>query len=112
VSRLLGTALNLSLLFAFVGAMTLWTGAFWLITQVFGKAEGTSHNRRHELIGLRAQVTVPIDGNKPGMIAYTVSGSRQSLRAISEEDEPIPSGAAVRIRRIEENTALVVRVDG
>ena len=80
--------------------------------EIFGAGEATSHNRRESVVGLRASVTAPIEGARPGMVSYTVSGARQSLRAITEDEEPIPMGATVRIRKIDQNTALVMRIDG
>ncbi len=89
----------------------LWLVAYLIVTRLFGRAEGTSHNRREDLIGTRAKVTVAISGAKPGMVSYVVGGTRQSLRAITEDDEPIPIGAEVRIRRISEGTAQVMWID-
>jgi membrane protein implicated in regulation of membrane protease activity len=89
----------------------LWLVAWLIVTRMFGGAEGTSHNVRADLVGMRAQVTTRIEGAKPGMVAYEVAGQRQVLRAITDDDEPIPTGAAVRIRRVDESTALVMRIE-
>lgn len=89
----------------------LWLVAYLIVTRMFGGAEGTSHNRREDLIGTRAKVSVSISGSNPGMVSYVVAGTRQSLRAVTEDDEPIPVGAEVRIRRITDGTACVMRID-
>jgi len=89
----------------------LWLVAYLIVTKMFGNAEGSSHNRRQDLIGIRARVSVPINGSRPGMVSYVVGGTRQSLRAITEDEEPIPVGAEVRIRRIADNTAWVALID-
>ncbi len=111
VTRSVGFGGKLSLVYAFAAGIGLWVVAWWMITRVFGTAEGTSHNTWDDVIGLRAEVSAPIEGLKPGTVAYTVGGSRQSAKAISEDEALIPKGASVRIRRIENHTAIVSRVD-
>lgn len=98
-------------LFGTAGGYGLWLLAYLVITRFFGAAEGTSHYTRQDVIGLRGQVTAPIDGARPGMVACTVAGARQTVRAISDDEEPIPTGATVRIRKIENNTAHVMRIE-
>lgn len=102
---------TLRLMLGGVGGWSLWLIAYLIVTRLFGNAEGSSHNKREELIGVRAQVTAPISGSMPGMVSYVVAGTRQSLRAITEDEDPIPVGAAVRIRRIDNHTAYVMRID-
>lgn len=111
VSGLLQVPLLARLLYAVAGGGGLWLMAYLLITRMFGRAGGTSHTRREDLVGVRGQVTAPIARSQPGMVSYTVAGTRQSVRAITDEAEPIPTGALVRIRKIENNTAHVVRID-
>lgn len=102
---------GLRLLFSAASGWSLWLVSYLIVTRVFGYAEGTSHNRQEQCIGLPANVTAPIVGSQPGMISYTVAGARQTLRAITEQDEPIPVGSVVRIRRISANTAIVTTVE-
>jgi membrane protein implicated in regulation of membrane protease activity len=101
-----------SLIWAAAGGLGFYMFAYMFVGKVFGAGTATSHNRRDSLVGLRAQVTAPIDGSRPGMVSYTVSGARQSLRAITDDEEAIPSGAMVRIRKVEANTVHVMRIDG
>ena len=101
----------LSILIGTVGGLGMWSGAYYIITKVFLDAEVSSESKQEDMIGIQAQVTVPIDGKHPGMISYVSSGTRQSLRAITEDDELIPTGSVVRIRRIDNNTASVMRID-
>ena len=63
------------------------------------------------MAGVSGKITANVAGGKPGMVSYVVGGSRQSLPAVSEEEETIPTGSAVRIRRVVNNTAYVVRVE-
>ena len=81
------------------------------MTKVFGGAETTSHNTWDDLIGLYAEVTAAIDVGKPGLISFTVAGARQTSKAVSNEEEIIPRGASVRIRKIENHTAIVTPVN-
>jgi membrane protein implicated in regulation of membrane protease activity len=111
MSRYLGVLPAASLPYAGIGGLALWGSAFLIVSQMFGKAQGTSHNRRSDVVGLRGNVTAPIEGQRPGMVAFNVGGTRQQLRAVTEDEEPIPMGAEVRIRRVDEHTALVMRID-
>lgn len=96
-------------------AVPVGLGFWWisdnLVVKMFARAEGTSHNRRDHLVGLTAKVTAPIADGRPGMVAYTVAGSRQSLTAVCESEEPLPIGASVRIRSVRSNTAVVVPIE-
>lgn len=92
------------------GVMLYWVASL-IVVRVFGNAQGTSHNRREDLAGLRGLVTAPIDGQRPGMICYVVMGTRQSMRAVTEDGVSIPAGAAVILRRVEGSTAYVTPLD-
>ncbi len=111
LSGTVGATDTARLLYGFSGGFGLWMIAYLLISKMFGKAEHTSHTRADEGVGLRGQVVAPIAGDKPGMVQFIVAGTRQSLRAITEDDEPIPMGATVRIRRISNRMATVMRLD-
>ena len=110
MTRMMKVAPGTSALAAGIGGVAMWYSAWFLIAKVFGASEGSSHTRREEVLGMKGTVTAPICGSQPGMIALTVGGSRQQVRAITEEEEPIPVGAQVRIRRLENNTAQVIRL--
>ncbi len=111
VTRSLGFHVRLSLVYATAAGFGLWSLAWWIVKRLFGDAEGTSHNTWDDVIGLRAEVSAPIEGMKSGTVAYTVGGSRQTAKAISEEEELIPKGSIVRIRKIENHTVTVSRVE-
>jgi membrane protein implicated in regulation of membrane protease activity len=110
-SRILGANSGAATMCGLAGGGGLWLIAYMVITRFFGASEGTSHNKREELVGSRAHVTAPIVGSTPGMVSYVVGGTRQSLRAVTDDEEPIPVGATVRIRRIESHTARVIRIE-
>lgn len=111
LSHTLGAHTTASLLFAGAGGWGLWLMAYLIVTRVFARAGGTSHNKREDIVGLRANVIAPITGAQPGTVSYIVGGTRQSLRAISEDEELIPVGSTVRIRKVDANTAHVMRID-
>lgn len=111
VSRMAGAGIAGSLAGASAGGLSMWAGVFLIIRRMFGGSQGTSHYHREELIGCRGQATTPITADRPGMISITVGGTRQTVRALTDEEEPIPTGATVRIRKVEENTVRVTRVD-
>jgi membrane protein implicated in regulation of membrane protease activity len=110
VSRYLQMPAASAIAFAALGGFATWGSAWYTLTQVFGKAQGTSHNRQEELIGRKAVVSTAIAGSSPGMVTLEIAGSRQSVRAITDDDETIPNGAVVRIRKIEKSTVHVVRI--
>ncbi|NUQ71455.1 MAG: hypothetical protein HUU17_11630 [Chthonomonadales bacterium] len=111
LSRLSGAGFLPSLACGGVSGSMLYYYAWWLIVRVFGGAQASSHVRRSDLVGVRAEVMAPIAGTRPGMIAYTVAGQRQTARAIAEAGEELPVGTSVRIRKLSRDTAEVVRIE-
>jgi membrane protein implicated in regulation of membrane protease activity len=111
LGQFLGLPPSTSLICASAGGLGLYAFAYLFVAKVFATSQATSHNVREELVGTRARVTAPIAGLQPGMVSYEVGGSRQLLRAITDDEEPIPTGATVRIRKIDNHTAHVMRID-
>jgi len=111
LSRMLGAGVIGSTLWAGLGGWLTWLMTYSLVMSMFSKAGASSHYRSEDVVGIRGNVTTPIDGMRPGMVSYTMSGTHQTIRAISEDNEQIPSGVEVRIRKIENQMAHVVRVD-
>lgn len=109
-ARALGSGPAASALYACAGGMGLYWMAWSLITRFFGGAQASSHFCQEDAVGLRATVIAPIEGARPGMIACVIAGTRQRVRAVSDEEEVIPVGCTVRIRRIERETAHVTRL--
>ncbi|MGC8669321.1 MAG: NfeD family protein [Chthonomonadales bacterium] len=109
-ARALGSGPAPSLLYACAGGMGLYWVAWTVITRFFGAAQASSHFCQEDAVGLRATVIAPIEGGRPGMIGCVIAGTRQRVRAVSDEQEVIPVGSIVRIRRIEHETAHVTRV--
>lgn len=111
LSQFLGLPPTTGFICASAGGLGLYVFAYLFVAKMFAGSEATSHNIREELVGTRARVTAPIAGLRPGMVSYEVGGSRQLLRAITDDEEPIPTGATVRIRKIDNHTAHVMRID-
>ncbi len=109
LARMMKAAPGASAVAGAIGGIAMWYSAWFLIAKVFGES-GTSHTRREDILGLKGTVTAPISGNRPGMVSLTVGGTRQQVRAVTEDEEPIPVGAEVRIRRLDNHTAQVIRL--
>jgi hypothetical protein len=100
-----------SLLWAGLLGGAMYWGTTFLVARLFGAAQASSHMTQEGLIGMRALVTATIEGSHAGTICLTVKGTRAQLRAVTEENESIAVGAAVRIRRIEKGTAHVTLME-
>lgn len=107
LSRVTGAGILPSIACAGLGGSLLYGSARWLIVHVFGGAQASSHTRRMEIVGCRGTVVAPIAGNRPGMIAITLGGSRQTFRAISAGGEEISTGTCVRVRRVARDAVVV-----
>jgi membrane protein implicated in regulation of membrane protease activity len=90
---------RLSLVFATVGGAIISAIMFFLYSNVLIRSQGSSEVLRSELIGLEAEVTVPIGEMAPGQVSYETKAGRMSSVARSENNRPIPRGAMVRIVR-------------
>ncbi len=101
-----------SLAWAAAGGALMYYLSWWVIHDVFGGSQASSHTKRDELVGRTGVVMAPISGTHPGMVCYTIAGTRQSIPAITEDGIIIPVGTMVRIRRIDNRQAVVSRVAG
>ena len=108
-SRMAGAQPAPSLAFAGGGGLLLWGSAYLIVTKLFGGSQASSHVQRDAVVGMPARVVVPIAGSKPGMISLVLAGTHQTLRAISDDGQPIAAGTDVRVRRIVGGTATVTR---
>jgi membrane protein implicated in regulation of membrane protease activity len=90
-----GMSLVISLLsgVACSGLMYLFYSQFLI------RSQGSSEVRRGELVGLEAEVTVPIGENAMGQVTYLTKSGRMSSMARSADGEPIPRGRSVEIVR-------------
>lgn len=90
-----GMSLVISLLsgVACSGLMYLFYSQFLI------RSQGSSEIRHGELLGLEAEVTVPIGENATGQVTYLTKSGRMSSMARSADGRPIPRGRTVEIVR-------------
>lgn len=87
------------------GAIQLFVGSFLL------KSQGSSQLQVGQMAGKIAEVTVPIESQRNGQIAFVVQGRRATYRARSAGETEIPRGAQVEIVRVVGGTAVVRRLE-
>ena len=90
-----GMSLVISLLsgLACSGLMYLFYSQFLI------RSQGSSEVSRGELVGLQAEVTVPIGEGVTGQVSYHTKSGRMSSMARSLDGSPIPRGQFVEIVR-------------
>lgn len=98
---------RISLLWATGGALLIAGLMFLFYSQVLIRAQGSSEVRRRELIGIEAEVTVPISESSPGQVTYSTKAGRMSSMARSLDGSAIPRGQFVQIVRIIGQLVLV-----
>ena len=102
----LGTSLRL-LIAAGAGALGAAAALFVVARWAVPSAREDVVDARYLLQGHLARVTVPIQRDAPGEIAYEVEGSRYTARALTLDGSSLSSGTEVVIERIEEGLAHV-----
>jgi membrane protein implicated in regulation of membrane protease activity len=101
---------RLSLVMATVGAL-LTSGLVYLFySQFLVRSQGSSEVRQRELIGLYAEVSVPIGETALGQISYDTKAGRMSSPARSLNGQAISRGTFVQIARFIGQVALVTPI--
>lgn len=98
---------RLSLVFATIGALLVSALMFLFYSQVLIRSQGSSEVRRGDIVGLEAEVTVPIGVSTPGQVTYITKSGRMSSTARSATGQPIARGQFVQIVRLVGPQALV-----
>ncbi len=98
-TQLFNVTPGMSLLYSVLGGLACSGLMFLFYSQVLIRSQGSSEIRRSELIGLQAEVTVPISASAPGQVTYLTKSGRMSSMARSVDGEPIPRGQFVQIVR-------------
>ncbi|HNS50673.1 MAG TPA: NfeD family protein [Anaerolineae bacterium] len=89
-----------SLLIAAGGALLGSGLMFLLYSRVLIGSQASSQVQRRELIGLEAEVSVPIGEMSPGQVSYITKAGRMISIARSIDGQPIPRGQFVKIVRV------------
>jgi len=96
-----------SLLIATAGAL-LGSGLMFLFySRVLMGSQASSQVQRRELLGIEAEVTVPIGTTNVGQVSYVTKAGRMTSIARSLDGRPIPRGRLVKIVRVTGPQVLV-----
>ncbi len=90
---------RMSLLWAVVGGLASGSLMYLFVSQFLVRSQASSEMRRSELIGMEAEVTVPIGESSPGQVSYVTKSGRMSSMARSADGRAIPRGQFVTIVR-------------
>jgi len=96
-----------SLVWATGGAVVLSGLMFLFYSQFLIRSQGSSEVRASELIGLPAEVSVPIGEGATGQVAYNTKAGRMLSMAKAVDGGEIPRGQLVKIVRVVGHTVLV-----
>jgi membrane protein implicated in regulation of membrane protease activity len=92
---------------AVIGGLAVSGLMYLFYSQFLIRSQGSSEVRQSDVIGLHAEVTVPIGENSPGQVSYQAKSGRMRSMAQSADGQPIPRGQFVRIVRIIGRQVLV-----
>ncbi len=96
-----------SLVWATGGAVALSGLMYLFYSQFLIKSQGSSEVKAGELIGLPAEVSVPIGEGATGQVAYNTKAGRMLSMARAVDGGEIPRGQLVKIVRVVGHTVLV-----
>lgn len=88
-----------SLLWATVGGLAASGLMFLFYSQFLIRSQGSSEVRQSDLLGVQAEVTVPIGETTVGQVTYLTKSGRMSSMARSADGKAIPRGTFVVIVR-------------
>jgi membrane protein implicated in regulation of membrane protease activity len=90
----------MSLVWAVIGGLAVSALMYLFYSQFLIRSQGSSEVHATELIGLHAEVTVPIGEEAPGQVSYQAKSGRMLSTARSLDGQPIRRGQLVRIVRV------------
>jgi membrane protein implicated in regulation of membrane protease activity len=97
-----------SLLWAIGGSIVVAAISHLLFFYLFIAPQASSAVRTGDLLGITAEVTVPISEDSVGEVAYVAMGERYTATARSQDHTRIPRGTLVTIQELA-GTVLVVK---
>jgi len=80
---------------------------YLFVSQFLVRSQASSELHRSELVGMEAEVTVPIGESATGQVTYVTKSGRMSSMARSLDGKPIPRGQLVVIARTSGPQVLV-----
>jgi len=107
-TQLFNCSAGVGLVVSTIGGLAVSGLMYLFYSQVLVRSQGSSEIHVGELIGLHAEVTVPIGETSPGQVVYQTKTGRMSSMARSVDGNPIPRGQFVKIVRMAGPQALVV----
>ncbi len=97
--QLFNVSPGMSLVISVLSGLISGGGMYLFYSQFLIRSQGSSELLHGELIGLEAEVTVPIGENATGQVSYLTKSGRMSSMARSLDGRPIPRGRSVEIVR-------------
>jgi membrane protein implicated in regulation of membrane protease activity len=91
---------RLGLLLAVASALGTAGIMYLVVSQFLVRSQASSEMHRSELLGMQAEVTVPIGETSTGQVTYVTKSGRMSSMARSIDGSAIPRGQFVTIVRI------------
>jgi membrane protein implicated in regulation of membrane protease activity len=90
---------KLSLVFATIGGLACAALMYVFYSRFLIGSQSSTQVSQAELIGVEAEVTVPIGATAPGQVTYVTKAGRMSSMAHSVDGKAIPRGQFVQIVR-------------
>jgi membrane protein implicated in regulation of membrane protease activity len=105
--QLFGMDPRWSLLCATAGAVVLSGLMFLFYSQFLIRSQGSSEIKTGDIVGMLAEVTVPIGKGATGQVSYSTKAGRMSSMAKAVDGGEIPRGQLVKIVQVVGPIALV-----
>lgn len=105
------TTAGVSLVWAALGGLALGGAMQVFFGAVLLRSQGSSDVKPSELAGIAAEVTVPIEPEMNGQIAFVAQGRRVTYVARGPAGQSIARGTHVEVVRVVGGTALVRPID-
>jgi len=98
-TQLFDVSAGVSLVISVVSGLASGGLMYLFYSQFLIRSQGSSELRHGELIGIEAEVTIPIGESATGQVTYLTKSGRMSSMARSVDGKPIARGQSVEIVR-------------